>query len=254
MLLGGGVFGYIMSSIAIIVQSLEDEGSKIRRKISILSYYLQKKGLSKDVQIEAKKYLDFIFEDQNRMNATESEMFNNLSQDIKNRILEQMNGKLLYENKVVVDNFNKKLLYFVSSLIEERRFIPGEHILDSSSTEYCLYYITKGAVNIYLPKVARPWYSLKGGDHFGETSFFVGQNDSLKAERFEFSFVLCLSRGKFPKALEDFPLDRESFCAIKDNLLVYGKHSILQLRCPVCDELDHLLEFCSKLRYLPDKE
>ena len=189
MLLGGGVFGYAMNSIAMILQSLENEKSKFRKKVLSISKHLQKKGLNKDVQLEVKKYLHFVFEDNHNMNHNDKEMFGMLSQDLKDKIYEQMNGRLLYENKVLLKNFTKKVLYDISKKIEEKTYVPGEKIYDPMDTSNCLYFVVKGKLEVFLPKCEDPWFYLKKGGQFGEYSFFTGRSRICSIRNVDFSHV-----------------------------------------------------------------
>jgi len=253
MLLGGGVFGYAMNRIAVILQSLEDEKSKLRKKILAMTRFMQKKGFGRDVQQEVVKYLEFIHED-NTMNQNEKEMFNMLSQDLKSKLYEHMNGRLLYENKVMCSNFSRKLLYLVSSKIETQTYAPGEEIFSSNDCEYRIYFIVKGHLELFFPKSQTAWLSLKKESHFGEFSFFTQSPRIFQAKSVDFTHLIFLRRDRFLESLEQFPHDREMFCMLQDKLLVYQDFSVLKLKCGACENTDHILETCPQVRYVPNKE
>ena len=254
MLLGGCVFGYVMNYIGIILYSLEDEKSKIRKKVSSLSRYMQKEGLAKDVQHDVKKYLEFLFESETKMKQTDKDLINMLSSDLKGRVYEQINGKLVYGNSVLMENFSKKLLYQVTGRIEERTYVPGQKVFEVSDTEGCIYFVSKGTIDFYLPKCHNVALSLNQGDHFGEVAFFTEMPRTLTAKSLNYSRLLILNRDKFVETLNDFPLDREVFCMIRDKILLYNDLSALKLKCSGCDEDNHVLEICPQIRFAPDRE
>jgi len=254
MLLGGCVFGYVMNYIGIIVYSLEDERSKVMKKVSSLSKYMQKEGLAKDVQHDVKKYLEFLFESENKIKETDKNLINMLSTDLKGRVYEQINGKLVYGNSVLMENFSKKFLYQITGKIEERTYVPGQKVFEVSDTECCIYFVSKGTIDFFLPKCHNIALSLNKGDHFGEVAFFTEMPRTLTAKSENYSRLLILNRDKFLEVLNRFPLDKEIFCMIKDKILLYNDLSSLKLKCSGCDEENHVLEVCPQIRFAPNKE
>jgi len=254
MVMGGGVLGYALNRISTILQTLEDEKVKVRKKILAISRYMQKRNLNKDVQQEVIKYLEFIFEDQNMMNQYENDMFNLLSLELKGKVYEQMNGKLIYENKVLMANFSKRLLYQVSAKIEERTFTPGERVYGPSETQHSLYFVVKGTLEMYLPRGDKSCLIINKGDHTGALSFFTDMARTFEVKSINFSHLLFLSRAKFLETLQDFPHDKEAFCMIRDQIMNYQDHSVLLSPCSVCQNSSHTLETCPRIQYIPDKE
>ena len=253
MLLGGGLFGYTMNSIATILQSLEGEKSKIRKKISSLSSYMQKKGLDKEVQNDVKKYLEFLIEGENTMKQNDKEMIALLSEDLRGRVYDQINGRLFYQSKVLTENFSKKILHHISTKIEEKTYVPGECVFDVTDIDFSVYFISKGEIELYFPRGQNPAIKLRKGANFGEVAFFTGMTRNKRAMSVGFSSLLNLKRDNFIEILKDFPIDRESFCSIKDKISIYQNHSSLDLKCIVCRSAAHIVEMCPKIRYVPDK-
>ena len=254
MVMGGGVLGYALNRISTILQTLEDEKVKIRKKILAISRYMQKRCLNKDVQQEVIKYLEFIFEDQNMMNQYENDMFNLLSQELKGKVYEQMNGKLIYENKVLLANFSKRLLYQVSAKIEERTYTPGERVYGPSDVNHSLYFVVKGTLEMYMPRGDKSCYIIKKGEHTGALSFFTDMARTFEVKSVNFSHLLFLQRVNFLETLQEFPHDKEAFCMIRDQIMNYQDYSVLQSPCCVCQNSAHTLETCPRIQYIPDKE
>ena len=254
MLIGGCVFGYVMNSIAVIIYSLEDEKTKVRNKITSLCKYMQKEGLAKDVQHDIKKYLEFLVEGSHAMKQSDKEMLDMLSQDLRGRFYEQMNGKLLYGSKLLANNFTKRFLYTISAAIGERTYTPHEKVFDHLDTEYSVFYILRGCIEFFHVTGVSPALILKSGHTFGEIAFFSNMPRILSAKSVEFSRLLFIKREKFLETLDDFPHDKEMFCMIKDRIVNYQEYEILDLKCAVCQESDHLLEKCPQVRYVPDAQ
>ena len=254
MLLGGGVFGYTLNSIAGIIQSLEDEKSKIRRKIHSTARYMQQQGINKEVQSEVKKYLDFMLDLDNQDKRSEKEILRLLPDHLKNKVDEQMNLKFVNENKILKATFSEKVTQRISSRVETRVCSSGELIYGSNDCDFSVFFILKGTVELYYDKSNTPLTVLKKSNHFGEKSFFSNLPRKVVAKSHDFSQLLFFKREAILEILKDFPLDAEMFHMTKDNITNYEKFSVLGSKCHICSQDDHIEDTCPMTAYQPEKQ
>ena len=253
MFLGGGVFGYALNSIANILQSLEDDKSKLRKRIYATAQYVKHQGVDKELQSEVKRYLDFMLirEDLNR--TSEKAMLELLPAHLLNRINQQMNRKFVSENKILQDTFSEKVTHMIATKVQTRVCSPGEVIYGSDDTDFSIFYIFKGAVGLYFPKSATMLTSLKTSNHFGEKSFFSNLPRTIVSRSIDFCQLLFFKRDDLLEILKDFPFDGEVFHMKKDNIANYEKYSVLGSLCHICNESDHMEDTCPRILYRPDK-
>ena len=106
------------------------------------------------------------------MSQTEQDAYDLLSKDLKDRITEQINGSLLYKNRLFSTNFSRKLLRHVSSKIEVRTYAPEEVVINNLITDPFLFYVARGNLDMYFHKNTTTCFSIGTGSHFGEYAFF----------------------------------------------------------------------------------
>jgi len=85
-------------------------------------------------------------------------------------------------------------------------------------------------------------------------NFFKNSPHDACARAGDFTILYGISRCVFLETVEDFPLDFERFCFMKDNVAYGNKIASLNLSCNVCKREDHLGIACPKIHYIADKE
>ena len=93
-----------------------------------------KKEVSKKTQTKVRKYLDYILETENDNRIQDENILSILSENLKNEILREINGKVLRENALFHHNFGTKFLAVLYNHLEEITFTPSEVIFDVNQT------------------------------------------------------------------------------------------------------------------------
>jgi len=251
MILGGGVFGYIINSIAMIVQSIEGEKSKAKKKLFMITRFMQRKGLTKEVQGRVRKYLELQLDNEDGVQKDEAELLGLLSENLKEEVFQQINGKFLNETPSFHGSFSTKFLHSLSIHLKENTFSPEETIYSPDETDFSIYFVSKGFVGIFYKGFSEALEVHKRGGHFGEISFFTAFAEPIIAKSVNFSHVISLQRTEFVKLLEKHDLDNEMFHMIKDKVNLHENYSSLQLKCQVCELSDHPVYKCHKVHYRP---
>jgi len=88
---------------------------------------MNKRGLSKFLQLKIKKYFEYMFEE-SKMNYKDSLLLiQSLSQSLKEECLQELYGKLLHRNKIF-SQFSEKFLQKLSHCFSEMTFAPDDLI------------------------------------------------------------------------------------------------------------------------------
>ena len=251
MILGGGVFGYTINGIATIVQSIEGEKSKAKKKLFMITRFMQRKGLTKEVQGRVRKYLELQLDNEDGIQKDEAELLGLLSENLKEEVFQQINGKFLNETPSFHGSFSTKFLHSLSTHLVENTFSPEEIIYSPDETDFAIYFVSKGFVGIFYKGFSEALEVHKRGEHFGEIPFFTDFPEPIIAKSVNFSHVISLQRTEFVKLLEKHDLDNEMFHMIKDKVNLLENYSSLQLKCQVCELSDHPVYKCHKVHYKP---
>jgi len=249
MILGGGVFGYLMNSIAMIAKSIEGERGKAKKAIYKISRFMQRKGLTKDIQARAKKYLEFTLDNDDGIKLEESAVLDELSSNLKQEVYKQINGKFLSETPIFNRYFSRRFLHQLSRELNEKSYSPGEIIFDQN-TELSVYFIAKGTIDLSYPGFTQSLETHEKGGYFGELSFFKNFPASIVARSKGFSHILFLRRSQFDNIVEKYELDKEAFHMLKDKLSIYNDYNGIEIQCQVCHKDDHTSDKCRKIHFV----
>ena len=122
------IFAYSLNSIGIILQEIYKSEEEYRHKYSLMNRYMKKHRINYDLRLRILKYMEFFKEDaQNQQNA-ESDVVSQLSLNLKEELLIEINGLNIKKMKMFSNNFGEEVLRKLVYCIKTVRFNPGEII------------------------------------------------------------------------------------------------------------------------------
>lgn len=226
-----------------------------REKVGAVNRYMTQKGVDPETQMRIRHYLEHAWSLDNSELGSETEFMNVLSKPLRESIISQMNENVLRHCSLLNSNFSPRFVRELSFLMKEIKFSPDEIIIDADK-EYddkAFYIITKGDIEVSVGATGTHLKTLSKGSWFGEYSFFTNQHYWSNFTCVTFSTVHHVKRSEFLNLLQKFPVDKEKFCQIRDNMMLYDNYSVLKLKCMICEKQDHLTEKCSYTHYIPDQ-
>ena len=127
------VFAYIMNSIGGIINSFNNRQTVLRQKIQAVNKYLDMKNIDNDLRIRIRKYLEYLYEEKNAMMKEGHSVVSNLSASLKTEIFQRLNGEIIVNIPVLINNFSLKLLSSLTLIMNEISFTPEDFIFDVKS-------------------------------------------------------------------------------------------------------------------------
>lgn len=256
---GCGVYAYNINSIGMILQDLNRKNQEFTRNINIISQFMKRKKINKDLQMRVREYLRFIWQEENTQNIEqEQKILNSLSTSLKEELLVEAYGTVLKNHPMFFANFSEASLRKVVSIIKDIKLIPDETVfLQNEQSDFNIYFIMKGKIELFFRNSTKQEVfikRLKIGDHFGEIGFFSGQGRTLSVRSKDFTTLLTINREEFLKILERNPEDFQKFRMIQDQILLYDDMHSLKIRCISCSQTGHIASKCPLIHFLPDKE
>ena len=76
----------------------------------------------------------------------------------------------------------------------------------------------------------------------GYESFFGNTPSEFSACGTSLCVIAYLNKDDFLKSLQNYPEDYETFCTLRDSLLLYDKR--IDIRCTSCGEYSHSFKNC----------
>lgn len=255
MLIASVVFGYTMNAVNALMQEMDQNKILYRQTMTSLNHYMQKKRVSNDIKIKIKRYLEYTLDHCNSLNMNESSLLNLLSDQLRNDIIVDINGRVLKSAKLWKEQFSKSILVQTTFIMRELVFSPGEVIIrEDVQDDSSIFFISQGSVEIYNHRSHSLYQTMGEGSYFGELSFFTAKKRTADARSVDFSALFFIQRDEFLYILEDYPRDREKFCMIKDKIVLYSNYQDVGLVCYVCGEKNHYASHCPELHFCVNKE
>ena len=124
------VFAYIMNSIGGIINSFNNRQTVLRQKIQAVNKYLDMKNIDNDLRIRIRKYLEYLYEEKNAMMKEGHSVVFNLSTSLKTEIFQRLNGEIIVNIPILINNFSLKLLSSLTLFMNEVSFTPEDFIFD----------------------------------------------------------------------------------------------------------------------------
>ena len=254
MLMASAVFGYSMNMINALMLQMDEDKILYRQTMTMLNHYMNMKQVSNDIKIKVKRYLEYTLDYRNTVQVNEDTLKEYLSDQLRNDIIIDINGKLLKSCKIFKDHFTKPILVKTTFLMKERIYSPGEIIIrEDIRDNQAICFISQGSVEIYNHYSYSLYEVLERGRYFGEISFFTGSRRTANIRSNDFSAIFFIAREEFIDILEDHPRDREKFCLIKDRIMLENNYQDLDLVCFSCGEKGHTAGHCPELHYCVNK-
>lgn len=124
------VFAYIMNSIGGIINSFNNRQTVLRQKIQAVNKYLDMKNIDNDLRIRIRKYLEYLYEEKNAIMKEGHNVVSNLSASLKTEIFQRLNGEIIVNIPILINNFSLKLLSSLTLFMNEVSFTPEDFIFD----------------------------------------------------------------------------------------------------------------------------
>ncbi|EAS01781.3 cation channel family protein (macronuclear) [Tetrahymena thermophila SB210] len=258
------VFAYIVNSVGQILSEIHNSKKEIENKKSIIKAYMKKKNVSIELQQKILQYLYYFWIKSKNSKCNEEQLIiNELSDELKQTLLMEANKLIVQDYILFSQNFSEQFLQKVVQIIQEKNFCPFQQIFSVGEKNTSIYFVEEGSaekyIDLYEPvslnkKGIHIIQTLEKGMFFGVQEFFTGKQRLFNVRSKDFCTLLCIDREDFMHLLKDFSKDFERFCDIRDTLIFNPEKSDVKLECYGCQQLNHLIENCPYVHYIPDQQ
>lgn len=129
LMVGCAVYGYNLNGIGMILQKMYKESNDFHENISIISEFMEKKKIDKDLNMRVREYLKFLWQEKrSNNNQAELEIINTLNNNLKEELLLEAYGGIFKALPMLYQNFSEKSLKKMVCFMKEQRYTPGDII------------------------------------------------------------------------------------------------------------------------------
>ncbi|CAK87680.1 unnamed protein product (macronuclear) [Paramecium tetraurelia] len=247
---------FSVNTVGEILNSISLSTENTTEKIRIINKFMNRKKISFELQYQIREYIKIYWSQQlQQENEEEEKLITSLSENLKNKLIHEANFSIiekcdLFQQTFSVDTKQKLIKLFKTVLITPEQTITCEL---PEYNEPCLCFIDQGTLNICANITDRSEsITYSQGQFIGLEEMLTGQQPQLQLQSLSFVKLLVLTRTDFLNTLKDNPQDYESFCQMKDEILLHQRDSKAQ--CKSCNCMGHDIQNCPIVHFVIDKE
>ena len=154
MLVGTGLFGYIISAMTNTLSDSFKGDAQMQQKFKGLQEFMNTKDLPWDLKVRIRRHFRYLWSRSITLDVAEAEILSQLSTPLRAETLRHMHRAMIQENPIfnMVEDptFRDALIRSLRPLL----ISPGEVLIDQATVGEELYILAQGALTIYFdPKV-----------------------------------------------------------------------------------------------------
>ncbi|CAK91413.1 unnamed protein product (macronuclear) [Paramecium tetraurelia] len=248
---------FTINTVAQIFSSINHATENTSEKIRIINKYMSKKNISFGLQYQIRQYIKIYWSQQMKEeNEMEEVLINSLSENLKNKLIEEANSSILDKCEFIKNTFTNQTKSKLIKLLKTV-FINPEQTITSQLPQFiepCLCFIESGELHLQNNSKIDNSELIKfhQGQYFGLNELLTGQLPTLQLQSESFVQLTVLLRSEFLDVLRENPIDYETFCAIKDQILMHDLD--VQSKCISCNCSGHTISNCPVVHFVVDRE
>lgn len=128
MVVSSGVFGYCINGVGQILQNIYRKEEDFKMKMRDLQHYMNKRNMNKTLQMRVKRYLEYMFQEENQGFQRGHSILHSLSSKLHQDVKEEIYGKILKDMYVFNKYFSPEFISKISTKFKEITFAPEDII------------------------------------------------------------------------------------------------------------------------------
>lgn len=193
MILGVGVYAYIIGNIATILTNIDPARSRYLNAIDRLGAFVRYRQVPPHLQHRIREYYDYEWE--KRLGYDESNILDSLPRGLRDEVALFLKRDLLERVDLFADapeHFTREVALRMKSEI----YTPGAYIVRAGETGRDMFFISRGSVRV-LGRDNTEVAVLNEGDFFGEIALLEDQPRTASVVAADYCDVYRLTRATF---------------------------------------------------------
>lgn len=202
MLLGIGVYAYIIGNIASILSNLDPARALHLQRMERMDAFMRYRQLPRPLRRRVRAYYRYLWT--HRVGHDEHELLRELPPSLRTEVALTLKKDLIEK----VPLFQNTSPAFVRDIALEMRavvYMPGDWIVREGARGQDMYFISQGSVDVIAPDGITVYRTLREGEFFGEIALFFEQPRTASVRATTYCDLYRLEKSTFDRILEDYP-------------------------------------------------
>lgn len=201
-LLGVGVFGYIIGSVASLLANIDPARVRHRETVERMTAFMRYRQIPPRLQQRILDYYEYLWE--KRLGYDESTAIAGLPPTLRTEVSLFLNRDIIQK----VPLFRAASEDFVRDIALEMRpvvFLPGDYVIRAGDDGDEMYFISQGAVEVVSGDERIVYATLTSGQFFGEMALVLNQPRTASVRTVGYCDLYALDRPAFERILGRYP-------------------------------------------------
>ena len=202
MIIGVGVYAYIIGNIASIVTNIDPARARYLEQRERMTGFMHYRHLPRALQHRVREYYDYLWEQ--RRVFDETKILKELPPSLHLEVSLFLKRDLI-ENVPLFQGASDAFIREVALELESVVFTPGDLIIKAGERGWDMFFISQGTIEILAPDGATVYRTLADGDCFGEIALFLDQLRSASVRAVTYCDLYRLDKEMFDRTLSHYP-------------------------------------------------
>ena len=202
MMLGVGVYGYVIGNVASLLSNLDTMRAQFEEKREGLLNFMKSKNVPRSLQKRVRDYYDYLWE--KRRGTDEAMMLEDLPRPLRTEISLFLHRELI--QKVPIFQGSSELM--LNDIVLQRRpavFTPGDYIVRRGEPANEMFFISNGTVNVIGDDPDVIYATVTEGGFFGEMALLRQEPRTASVRAHDYCELYVLSKENFDVVLNRYP-------------------------------------------------
>ena len=202
MLLGVGVYGYVIGNVTTLVANMDLAKTHYREKMERLAAFMRYRNIPPTLQRRLRDYYAYLWE--NRLGYDESSVLADLPDSLRTEVAVFLRRDFI-EHAPLFQGASHELVREMALQLRPVVFTPGDFIFRAGQYGYNMYFISRGTVEIIAPDGTTVLTTLTDGQFFGELALLFSQPRTASVRAVDYCDLYTLDKDTFDQVLTRYP-------------------------------------------------
>lgn len=202
MILGVGVYGYVIGNVANIISSLDVGKAQHQERVEKINAFMIDHKFTSDLQRRVKNYFSYLWD--SRRGYDQASVFADLPESFKIEFALQLNRDIIAKVPLF-RGADKKLIQNIVMILKPCIYLPSDLICTFGEIGDKMYFINKGAVEVVAPNGKDVYNTLTGGGFFGEVALLMSTPRNATVRAVDYCELYSLDKKDFDRVIGDYP-------------------------------------------------
>ncbi len=202
MIVGVGIFGYVISNIVRVLANSDASRSYFMEKMDTIDAFIRYHKIPANLAGQIHQYYEHLWD--SRLGYDQSTFLNDLPDNLKIKVSLFLKRSIIQKSPIF-QNADEMMIRDIALCLVPSVYAPGDYIVRYGDVANKMYFIGYGSVEVVSASEAEMFAILSEGQFFGETGLLEQQYRNATIRALEYCTLYSLSKDDFDRVVSRYP-------------------------------------------------